>query len=334
MKKSMFLSILILIFSITFGCWMGGLTKAEAAEIKPEKTKIKLGISLNDFAFLPVYLAVDQGLFKKEGLDVELLVFSGGSELIKGTVSGSIDIGYSGLSSLSLGIDAGQKMKVFYAGNNLSGFSLYSVPKIKSMADVKGARIGITRYGSTTDFITRYALKSKGLDPAKDVQIVQGGATAARMAAMDKGQLDICILASPDDFIAEEKGFNLILRQRDFMKEFPLQDFYAMEKFIKENPNTIKAFLRGYVQAVRLAKKDRELSVKAIAEHVGLEKKYANRSYDEIINYIYEDGRWPDEKSMDIFWEMGMMIGAYKEKWPREKYFDSTFVDTYSQWKP
>jgi NitT/TauT family transport system substrate-binding protein len=53
-----------------------------------------------------------------------------------------------------------------------------------------------------------------------------------------------------------------------------------------------------------------------------------------MIDTIYEDGRLPDEKSMDAFWEMGIMAGDYKEKWPREKYFDNTFVDSYSKWKP
>jgi NitT/TauT family transport system substrate-binding protein len=134
--------------------------------------------------------------------------------------------------------------------------------------------------------------------------------------------------------VAEDKGFKIILKQRDLTEEYPMQDFFAMEKFLKDNPNTIKAFLRAYCQGVRLAKKDRDLGVKTIVDHVGLETKYASRAYDEIINFIHEDGRWPSEKSMDFFWEMGIMAGTYKEKWPRDKYFDSTFVDTYSAWKP
>jgi len=334
MKKCAFQLVPILVFSMVLACSLLGLNRAGAAEIKPERTKIKVGMSLNSSTFLPVYLGIDQGFYKKEGLEVELVTFSGGSELIKGVVAGSIDIGYSGLASLSLGIDAGQKIKVFYAGNNPVEFYWHAVPKIKSFSEAKGARIGVTRYGSTTDFATRYAVKVKGLDPQTDVKIIQAGIGTARMAALEKGQLDISIFANPDNFIAEERGFPLILSQKDLCKEFPLQDFYAMEKFIKESPNTIKAFLRGHVQAVRLAKKDKELSVKTLAERVGLEKRYAARGYDEFINYLYEDGRWPDEKSMNIFWEMGIMAGTFKEKWPREKYFDSTFIDTYSQWKP
>lgn len=334
MSNYKFNSGVVLIVLMVCVCCLAYPTRTGAAEIKPKKIKIKVGMSLNSATFLPVYIGIDQGLFQKEGLDVELVTFSGGSELVKGVVAAAIDIGYSGLASLSLGIDAGQKIKVFYAGNNSPEFYWYAVPRIKSISEAKGARIGITRYGSTTDSVTRYALKARGFDLVKDVQILQAGTGPSRMAAMDKGQLDISIFANPDNLIADDKGYNLILKQKDLAEEFPMQDFYATEKFIKENPNTIKLFLRGYVQAVRLAKKDKELSVKTITEHVGLEKKYASRAYDEFIKYIYEDGRWPDAKSMDVFWEVGIMAGIFKEKWPTGKYFDSTFVDTYSQWKP
>ena len=309
-------------------------SESQAPPFKPERSKITLGMSVSTATYLSVYLALDQGLFKKEGLTVEPVVFSGGSELVRGVVGGSIDIGSCSLASMSLGINAEQKIKIFYAGINPVPFSWYAVPRIKTIADSKGARFGVTRYGSNTDFLTRYALRINGLDPEKDVKIIQGGASAVRLAAMDKGQLDVNIFASPDNFLAADKGYKLILSQKEFMKESCMQDFWATEKFIKENPNTIKAFLRGQVQGVRLAKKDRPLSIKTLIERAGLEEKYASRAYDEMIDTIYEDGRLPDEKSMDAFWEMGIMAGDYKEKWPREKYFDNTFVDSYSKWKP
>lgn len=331
MKKGVWLVSIILLFVMVL---LVELAESQSPPFKPEKSKITLGMSVSTATYLSVYLALDQGLFKKEGLTVEPVVFRGGSELVKGVVGGSIDIGSCSLASMSLGISAGQKIKIFYAGINATPFYWLAIPKIKSIADAKGARFGVTRYGSNTDFLTRYALRVNGLDAEKDVQIIQGGASAVRLAAMDKGQLDVNIFASPDNFLASDKGYNLILSQKDFMKESCMQDFWSTEKFIKENPNTIRAFLRGQVQGVRLAKKDRALSIKTLIERAGLEEKYAARAYDEMINVLYEDGRLPDKKSMDVFWEMGIMGGDYTEAWPRGKYFDSTFVDTYSKWKP
>jgi NitT/TauT family transport system substrate-binding protein len=334
MKRNRSMLVLILIVAISVKMCFGSPMLTGAAEFKPEKNKIKLGVAQPSTSYLPVYLALDKGFFEKEGLTVELIEFSGGSELIKGVIAGSIDVGYSGLASLSLGINAGQKIKVFYAGNNLPAFYWHAVPKIRSLAEAKGARIGVSRYGSNSDFMTRYALKTYGLNPEKDVQIVQAGNEAAALAAMEKGQLDVIIVTNPYGFMAEDKGYKAILKQKDLTAEYPMQDLFGTEKFLKDNPNTIKAFLRGYSQGVRLAKKERDLAVKILVERVSMEKKYAGRAYDEIIEYIYEDGRWPSEKSMDTFWEMGILAGTYKEKWPREKYFDNTFVGTYSVWKP
>jgi NitT/TauT family transport system substrate-binding protein len=305
--------------------WLLGSPVAGGPKFKPEKTKILLGMSVKTATYLPMYLAKEQGFWEEEGLTVEFAIFRGGSALVKAGVGGSVDIGSCSLASMSRGVQAGKKMKIFYAGINPAPFYWCSVPS---------ARFGVTRYGSNTDFLTRYALKANGLDPEKDVKIVQGGRSATRMAAMQKGQIDVNIFASPDHHLARDRGYNVILQQKDLAPESAMQDYWAMEEFIKNNPNTIKAFLRGHVRGVRLAKKDRARSIKTIVKYVGLKEKYAALAYDDMINHIYEDGRWPGEKSMNAFWEMGIMSGTYKAKWPPEKYFDSTFVDTYSQWKP
>jgi len=331
MKRKAFLNTMVVVSCLL---WVMGGLGAEAAQFKAEKPEIKVAVSLSSSTFLPIYLALDQGFYKEEGLSVELVTFRGGSALLKGVVGGSVDIGVSGLASLSLGIKAGQDLKVFYAGINPSGFYWYSVDRIKSLADAKGATFGVSRYGSTTDFLTRYVLKARGLDPQQDVKIVQGGGSASRAAAMEKGQIDVNIYAAPDNFMAAEKGYRQLLALSEVVPEYPMQSLYATGDFIRKNPNTIKAFLRAHVKAVRLAKKDKALSVRTLVKHVRLEEKYAALGYDDFINNLYEDGRWPDEKSMNAFWEIGIMAGTYKEKWPVEKYFDSTFTDSYSEWKP
>src|SRR5579864_2514911 len=170
-----------------------------------EKTHLNVGLVSTTATYLPLYVAVDEGLFAKEGLQVDLLNFRGGSDLIKALVAGSIDVGVVSLAEVTAGIDAGQPLKAFYGGFNVPAFSWYAIPSIKSIADAKGRRFGVTQYGSSTDFLTRYALVSNGLDPARDVQIVQGGDSPTRLAAMKAGQLDVNVLAAPDTFIAADQ---------------------------------------------------------------------------------------------------------------------------------
>src|SRR5690606_6322587 len=129
--------------------------------------------------------------------------------------AGAVDVGVGALSEALVGVDTGQGVKVFYSGFNMTVFDWYAVPNIKSLADAKGARFGVTTFGSSTDFLTRYALTIHGIDPQKDVQIIQGGGSAPRLAAMEAGQLDVNIFATPEKFMAAERGFHKIMSQKE-----------------------------------------------------------------------------------------------------------------------
>jgi NitT/TauT family transport system substrate-binding protein len=254
--------------------------------------------------------------------------------LIKGIVSDSVDVGLTSLAGVSLGIRAGQGLKAFYSGFNMPSFDWYALPKYKNIKDTKGARYGISRFGSSTDFLTRYALIANGLDPEKDVKILQGGRSATRLAAMEAGQLDVNIFAAPEKFISEDKGYNLIIRQRDLAKDYPFHTFFAKEAFIKSNPNTLKAMLRGVIKGIRLMRSNKALALKILGKRIKMDEKYLDRTYNDFTDFIFEDGRLPSKRGMEVFFQQGIMSGTYKEVWPEEKYFDRTYVDTYNQWKP
>ena len=299
-----------------------------------EKTHLNVGLVSTTATYLPLYVAVDEGLFAKEGLQVDLLNFRGGSDLIKALVAGSIDVGVVSLAEVTAGIDAGQPLKAFYGGFNVPAFSWYAIPSIKSIADAKGKRFGVTQYGSSTDFLTRYALVSNGLNPARDVQIVQGGDSPTRLAAMKAGQLDVNVLAAPDTFIAADQGYKMIFSQKDLAPDYPYHTFAATESFIRENPNTLKALLRGHILGLRLAKQDKGLAERALVKRVKMDPKYIGPTYDDFIGYLYEDGRLPSEKGLQVFFDMGIRAGRFKQRWPQEKYWTPVFADAYDQWKP
>ena len=300
----------------------------------PEKKKVTIGLPVTTSTFLPLYLAEQEGFFKAEGVEVQLVAFRGGTDLVRGVVAGAVDIAVGALAEALVGVESGQQIKVFYGGFNMAIFDWYAVPRIKSFDQVKGARFGVTTFGSSTDFLTRYALTTRGLDPARDVKIIQGGGSGPRLAAMEAGQLDVNIFATPEKFVAADRGYNLILRQTDLASDYPFHVFYAKQSFIDKNPNTIRSILRGFVKGVRMAKADKDRSVKILVEKTGLEARYAARGYDEFIGYIYEDGRLPSEAGMKAFWEIGIRNGSYKEPWPKDRYWIGTLHDTFNEWKP
>lgn len=297
-----------------------------------EKASLKIGLAVETPAFLPVYLAQDQGIFKAQGLDVQLVTFRNGADLARAMISGAVDMASGALVEALVPIQEGQPLKVFYAGMNNSVMDWYAVKSINSIADAKGKRFGIASYGSLTDFVTRYALHKNGLDPQTDVKIVAGGSSSARLAAMDAGQLDVNLLIPPAKFIAAEKGYNKILSQSDIAPDYPYEVFYAPSDFLSKNPETVKAFLRAFSKGADMAKSNRDLSIQVIEKRTGVEAKYAALSYDEIIKQIYADGRLPSAEGMKSFWDISILSGSYTEAMPESAWLDRTFLDSYAVW--
>lgn len=331
-KLSLVLVLVLVLAAVVLAISCGRRESAPASGNGPELTHVTLGLPVATATFLPLYLAEEENLFAAEGIEVEYVVFRGGTDLVRAVVAGSVDIGVTALAGVTVGIAARQPLKAFWAGYNIPDFEWYSVSGISSLDDVRGKRFGITRYGSSTDFLTRYILTAHGLDPSKDVQIIQGGDSPTRLAAMEAGQLDVNIFNAPEKFIAEDRGFHHLASQRSLADDYPFHVFFAAESFLAENPKTIRALLRAHVRAVRLMKENRERALQTLRKRVGPE--YAERSYDDFVSFIYEDGRLPSEKGLQVFFEMGVRAGQYENVWPREKYWMPTWVDSFEEWKP
>jgi len=319
--------------ALCVGCGAG--TQPDApADGGIEQPALTIGLPVAASTFLPLYLADEDRLFADEGLEVEFVAFRGGSDLIKGVVAGSVDVGVTSLAGVTLGIAAGQPLKAFYAGFNIPAFAWYATPDIRSFDDVRGKRFGVTRYGSSTDFLTRYVLVSRGLDPDRDVQVVQGGDSPTRLAAMAAGQLDVNILNPPETFVAEDRGYRRILSQTDLAADYPFHVFFATEAFIAGHPRTLRALLRAHVRGVRRTKQDRTRALEVMVSRGRVDARYAERSYDGFMPFIFEDGRLPSARGLEVFFDMGVRAGQYEARWPLERFWDPRYVESFDAWKP
>ena len=107
-----------------------------------------------------------------------------------------------------------------------------------------------------------------------------------------------------------------------------------MEPFIAQHPNTIRGLLRGFVLGLREAKRDKPRAIAALVKRIQMDPQYAGPTYDDLIEYLFEDGRLPSDKGLDLFFEMGIKAGRFTSHWPREKYWTPVFADSYARWKP
>lgn len=314
---------------------LGYQEAAMASGAKLESNKITIGIPAPSPSFFSNHVAKTKGFYEDEGItEVKILAFRGNAPTVQALASGTIDIAVASLHGLINTIKSGQKFKGIWAGYNMTFFEWYTQPnKFKSIAETKGASYGVSRYGSLTDSLTRYILHKAGINPEKDVKILQSGNSATIFGALKSGRLDVGILSMPWNFTAAEAGLVRLLNQRDdIAPDYPSHIVYAKEDFIEKNPNSIKAYLRATGKAMEWIKANPGEAATLLGKELKFKPEHCRPTIDYIKDGWHADGRLPKE-GMKAFWEISIEIGDVEAPWPTSKWMDDRFLKTQAQWR-
>jgi NitT/TauT family transport system substrate-binding protein len=307
---------------------------ASPEKTKPELTKINIGLPVPALSLLPTWVADEKGFLKEEGFtEVKILAFRGDADVVQALAAGSVDIDIASLTGLVSTISAGQRFRSFWAGYNMPIFEWYAQPKYKSIQETKGGRYGISKYGAMTDFLTRYALRRAGLDPEKDVKILQIGTNAQNLAALMANQLDATVLGIPHAYMAAEKGFVRLMSQKEHVSpDYPTHVAFGKEDYVAKNPNTLKAFCRATGKAIEWIKSNPDEAAQVASRQLKFNLEYCRKGVDAFRDGWYADGRLPQE-GMKVFWSIAVEAGDVKEPWPNGKWLDDSFFKTQDQWR-
>jgi NitT/TauT family transport system substrate-binding protein len=299
-----------------------------------EKPKLTLGLAVPGASFLPVYVAAAR-TWKPEGLEVEIVSFRGDAEVSQAMAGGSLDLSLQSLDGLVNLITSKEPVKGFYAGFHQADFAWLAQPSVKTWNDLKGGTIGVSTFGSLTDQLTRYVLRKHGLKPETDVSVVQAGPSASSIQLLRSGRLLAAIQSAPTKWVAEDLGLTVLgTQEREIAPQWPKHTFVTGTAFLEQHPNTMRAFLRAHVSAIRLARADRELAVKVLVDQVKYQPAYAARAYAENMPGFDERGSLPDQKYMDIFWSIAIAGGSVTQALPVARLLDSRYIDTFADWAP
>lgn len=229
----------------------------------PEVSKVKIAVGgKNLLYYLPLTVAESLGYFKDEKLDVEIVDFAGGSQALRAVVGGSADV-VSGAFEHTVNMQSkGQRMRAFVlqgrAPQIVLAVSTKTMPNFKSVAELKGRKIGVTAPGSSTNVMANFVLAKAGLKPT-DVSFVGVGATSAAIAAIRQGQIDALSHLDPVITILERSGDirvitdtrNVAEADRVFGGPMPAACLYAPETYVSRHPNTVQALTTAMVRADR-----------------------------------------------------------------------------------
>ena len=260
-------------------------------------------IAFNGFGgVVPLYMGDDAGVFKKQGLNLELVFIPGGSVSLQALIGKSLDLLLTGGPPVVNAYLQGAKIKIIGGVVNLLPYMFVVTTGIRSGEQVKGKKIGISRFGSNTDYVVRLALNQFGVTP-NDVQIIQVGGSQARLVALKAGAIQATVLSPEEALVAQKMGFNVLF---DFIEkgiEFPHVNFVARNDYLETQPQTVRSFMRAYLDAVRYYKTHRAEAVKKIMSLSKLpERQMAEVVYDGSLRATPDDGK-PTVKGMEVVLE-------------------------------
>jgi NitT/TauT family transport system substrate-binding protein len=231
------------------------------------QTPVVVGVAGMSASLIHPFVARDAGLFQKHGIDARLVLFEGGSLLAQAAMAGEVKLSVTSgpvtIASRSAGADT-----IVVAGYiNTLPYNLVTAKDITKLEQLKGKKIAISRFGSTTDTAVRLLLEKVGVNP-KDVTIIQMGAQPSRFAALVAGTLDATIIAPPFDITARKQGYNVLVNLAELGIPYPQQVIETTDRFIRENPQAVKNFLKGFIAGIHYGLTNKEGAKKIIAKYL------------------------------------------------------------------
>lgn len=317
----------------------GGFAQAQG---KPEKPKVTIAVGgKNLFYYLPLTIAERQGYFKDEGLDVEIVDFAGGAKALQAVVGGSADV-VSGAYEHTINLQAkGQNYREFVLQGRAPQIVLVTsnktMPDFKSVADLKGKKIGVTAPGSSTNMMANFVLAKAGLKPS-DVSFIGVGASNGAVAAMRSGQIDAMANLDPVISMLTQKNEVRVVADTRTLKDtqavfggnMPSGCLYASASFIEQNPNTTQALTNAMVRALKwLQKAGPSDIVKTVPESYLLgDRALYLSAWDKVKEAISPDGMMPADGPRTALATLQQFDPALKGKAIK---LDQTFTNSFVQ---
>lgn len=217
-------------------------------------------------AHLPIWVAKDSGLFAKNGLNVEPVHIRGGALITMGIMSGQLQFSGAGAESIVAARIEGGDVTLLACPVDSDPVYLITRPEIKSAAELKGKATAVTRLGSTTHFYLRAALRQVGIDPDKEVTILQLGTGSEAVSALENNRISMAALTNRYAIPFLQKGWPVLVDLSTTDLIYPSSCVASSRAYLKSEPKLVDDFLRAYVAAIQLIKKDQNFAEKTFAK--------------------------------------------------------------------
>jgi NitT/TauT family transport system substrate-binding protein len=287
--------------------------------------KIRVGLSSVSGLHSAMWVAETKGLFRKHGIDAEVIVTGqGGVAGISALLAGDVHmVSSAGDVLVAASLRGGDTVMVASVINK--GLQrLVTKPEIKTPAELKGKRIGVTRIGAVSHSVLLMMLQRWKMSP-NDVQVMQLGSSPAMLASMDKSGIEGGVLTIPSMFVAEDRGYRVLLDMADTDIYYLHTMVATTRQYIKNNRDKVSRFLRGYMEGIAFVKQNKKESMDVVKKKLRLgpeQERNLERSLDLMSNKYYEQIPYPSLRGVET------VLGFIEKDNPQAKGADpKMFVD-------
>jgi len=236
--------------------------------VAQDKLVLPVTFSAFNANMLSLWVGKDAGYFDEQGLDVRMLLIRGGSLAVQVLVSGQSPIGLVGGTAIAYAYLQGNKDVVMISRlQNVMAYILAAKPEIQKPEDIKGKKLAVSRFGSTSDFVAEYALKHLGIKKT-DVSMIQIGIESDRLLAMQRGDISLSVFSPTIAPLVKKAGMKILLDLEELKVPYLLTGHGTTRSFLEKNRSVVVRFMRGSIKAIRRIKADRPFAEKILAKYV------------------------------------------------------------------
>ena len=272
--------------------------------------------------FLPAFVALEKGFYKREGLDAELISVRSAVTAVQALLGNQIHFIFS----------VGPQMPSIWEGSDIvllaqmigrPTFSMIVTPDIQKATDLRGKKIGVS-FGGSTFAGTKALLEHFKMNPDKDVQYISIPGSQPKIAAMQQGIIQGALLAPPSDYIAIKAGFKRLVNLADIFKDTSFSGLAATGKTIRDNPQFVKRMTRAIVRGVLHSRDNPEDAVQTMVRHWRMERDVALDAYNLVKEALQPV---PTEKGVELMAQWQAIALNTKPKRGVREYMDLRFVN-------
>ncbi len=262
------------------------------AQRLPKPERVRVAYSSYGMSILPLMLGREMGFFKDEQLTVDMVMMT---SALSGLALAAGDIDYSTMAGqLITQAVAGAPIKVVFVVINKPLFMFVGRPEIKTVRDLKNRAVGVGSHGAIDDLLARKVIETGGLDPEKDVTLLNLGNTSSRLGALKAGSIAATMLTVPFNLVAERMGYTRLAFAGDFMHPV-INGLGVTDRKLREQRDQVKRMLKATLKAESYMRQYREESIQKAIAWYKFDRQGAELAYDMSMRRMPENGLAPDE---------------------------------------